>query len=353
VPAGVDVPKVLGSRSTQLRGAFGGHEGRALRQGDRVRAGRTHHARAGTGFGLVPPALALPLEVDGVAAMRVLPAAEYPLFTDASQRAFWSEEWKITGQSDRYGYRLAGMPLVQKAAIEMRSHGIVPGVIQVPSGGAPIVQMRDAQPSGGYPKIGTRDRGGSVAVWQAHRQPHPLHRDQLGRSGRSTRSDQPLARRSAAPDRPAAGLTQQGTNMHLDQLKQLSEWLVATDIAMLELRGPDGHIRLRHDGARVESFKDSATVITDTTGAGPSRLTVAACSVGVFLHGHPLQTTPLARPGARVRAGQPLGLLQIGALLLPVTAPKDATVIGAQVAHGATVGFATPLVELENLAEAP
>jgi allophanate hydrolase subunit 2 len=37
----------------------------------------------------------------------------------------------------------------------MRSHGIVPGVIQVPSGGAPIVQMRDAQPSGGYPKIGT------------------------------------------------------------------------------------------------------------------------------------------------------------------------------------------------------
>jgi biotin-dependent carboxylase-like uncharacterized protein len=155
LPGGVDVPKVLGSRSTQLRGAFGGHEGRALRQGDRLRAGRTHHARAGTGFGLVPPALALPLEVDGVAAMRVLPAAEYPLFTDASQRAFWSEEWKITAQSDRYGYRLAGTPLVQKAVIEMRSHGIVPGVIQVPSGGAPIVQMRDAQPSGGYPKIGT------------------------------------------------------------------------------------------------------------------------------------------------------------------------------------------------------
>ena len=141
--------------------------------------------------------------------------------------------------------------------------------------------------------------------------------------------------------------------MHLDQLKQLSEWLVATDIAMLELRGPDGHIRLRHDGARVESIEDAAPAMTGTTSGCVPRVTVAACSVGVFLHGHPLQTTPLARPGARVRAGQTLGLLQIGALLLPVTAPKDATVIGALVAHGETVGFATPLVELEPLAETP
>ena len=155
LPGGVDVPEVLGSRSTQLRGAFGGHEGRALRQGDRMRAAATHHEKTAIGFGLVPPALDLPLQVDGVAAMRVLPAAEYPLYTSASQQAFWREEWKITAQSDRYGYRLAGTPLEQKAAIEMRSHGIVPGVIQVPSGGQPIVQMRDAQPSGGYPKIGT------------------------------------------------------------------------------------------------------------------------------------------------------------------------------------------------------
>ena len=155
LPGGVDVPEVLGSRSTQLRGAFGGHEGRALRQGDRLRACAPHRDQTATGFGLVPPALPLPLQADGVAAMRVLPAAEYPLFTAQSRQAFWRDEWKITAQSDRYGYRLAGTPLEPKASIEMRSHGIVPGVIQVPSGGQPIVQMRDAQPSGGYPKIGT------------------------------------------------------------------------------------------------------------------------------------------------------------------------------------------------------
>ncbi|MDP9900866.1 biotin-dependent carboxyltransferase family protein [Variovorax ginsengisoli] len=151
---GVDVPQVLGSRSTQLRGAFGGHEGRSLRQGDRLNAAAPGTLRT-TDFGLVPPALALPLAVDGCAAMRVLPAAEYLRYREDSRAAFWAGEWKITAQSDRYGYRLAGEPLVPIAPMEMRSHGIVPGVIQVPPGGQPIVQMRDAQPSGGYPKFGT------------------------------------------------------------------------------------------------------------------------------------------------------------------------------------------------------
>ncbi len=97
----------------------------------------------------------MPLHLDGCPAMRVLPAAEYAQYTAASQSAFWSSEWKITPQSDRYGFRLAGEPLQAIAPLEMRSHGIVPGVIQVPPDGQPIVQMRDAQPTGGYPKMGT------------------------------------------------------------------------------------------------------------------------------------------------------------------------------------------------------
>jgi biotin-dependent carboxylase-like uncharacterized protein len=152
---GVDVPEVLGSRSTQLRGAFGGFDGRALRQGDVLRAARPGEGPGLTGFGLVPPALGLPLHQDGLAAMRVLPGAEYLNFQASSRAAFWDSEWKITPQSDRYGYRLAGDNLTPIESLEMRSHGIVPGVIQVPPGGQPIIQMRDAQPSGGYPKFGT------------------------------------------------------------------------------------------------------------------------------------------------------------------------------------------------------
>jgi biotin-dependent carboxylase-like uncharacterized protein len=152
---GVDVPCVLNSRSTQLRGAFGGHEGRALRQGDRLKAGAPGRGLRPIGVGLVPPALSMPLHVDDLPALRVLPAAEYSAYHRTSRDAFWNTAWKITSQSDRYGYRLAGEPLEVMAPMEMRSHGIVPGVIQVPPGGQPIVQMRDAQPSGGYPKLGT------------------------------------------------------------------------------------------------------------------------------------------------------------------------------------------------------
>lgn len=152
---GVDVPQVLGSRSTQLRGEFGGLQGRALQQGDRLSALRPGASALPTDFGVIPPNQALPLQCDGLPAMRVLPAAEYECFMDESRAAFWAGEWKVTTQSNRYGYRLEGTPILPKAAMEVRSHGIVPGVIQVPHGGQPIIQMRDAQPSGGYPKFGT------------------------------------------------------------------------------------------------------------------------------------------------------------------------------------------------------
>lgn len=150
---GVDVPKVLGSRSTQMRGAFGGFDGRPLRQGDVICAAAP---RTGSvGLGLVSPSLALPLTADGTPAVRVLPAAEASCFTEESRRSFYANDWKITGQSDRYGFRLAGEALAPTRPMELASHGIVPGVIQVPHNGQPIIQMRDAQPSGGYPKIGS------------------------------------------------------------------------------------------------------------------------------------------------------------------------------------------------------
>ncbi|MEW6340614.1 MAG: biotin-dependent carboxyltransferase family protein [Paraburkholderia sp.] len=163
---GVDVPVVLGSRSTQLRGQFGGYNGRQLQKGDVVQAVRAastglDEQTRDTGFGTVPPEYSLPgpLAVPAADAaetvVRVLPAAEYDRYQPESLDAFWREGWKVTPQSDRYGYRLAGPALNAIHTLEKRSHGIVPGVIQVPHSGQPIIQLRDAQPSGGYPKIGT------------------------------------------------------------------------------------------------------------------------------------------------------------------------------------------------------
>lgn len=152
---GLDVPEVLGSRSTQLRESFGGLDGRMLQKGDLLRALRSESVLPEGGIGAMPVAAALPLGDDASVHVRVLPAAEFELFEPAAQQALWDAEWIVTPQSNRAGYRLAGPELRLQAPVEMRSHGVVPGVIQVPPGGAPIIQLADAATMGGYPKIGT------------------------------------------------------------------------------------------------------------------------------------------------------------------------------------------------------
>ena len=155
VGGGIDVPPVLGSRSTQLREGFAGHEGRMLQKGDSLKAiGRDAGLPPG-GLGAMPAALALPLGPGSACAVRVLPAAEYEFVVPTSRDAFWRSTWAVTRQSNRAGYRLEGPQLELDGHKEMRSHGVVPGVIQVPPGGQPIIQLADAATMGGYPKFGT------------------------------------------------------------------------------------------------------------------------------------------------------------------------------------------------------
>jgi len=151
---GIDVPEVLASRSTQLREAFGGVDGRALVKGDRIAAAGNDVRLPKGGVGALPPASALPGAIGGATTVRVIPAAEYGDYDEASRAVLWSADWRVTVQSNRAGYRLEGPDLVLTRPIELRSHGVVPGVIQVPTGGQPIIQLADAATMGGYPKIG-------------------------------------------------------------------------------------------------------------------------------------------------------------------------------------------------------
>lgn len=167
VRGGIDVPKMLGSRSTHLRAGFGGYEGRTIQEGDTLKIGSPDEPVTSLppipigGFGAEAPRSGLPSASVASASdasptrLRVLPAAEYERFDAASRRIFWETSWRITPQSSRAGYRLSGPTLNLTEPLEMRSHGIVPGVIQVPMGGSPIVQTADSQTAGGYPKIGT------------------------------------------------------------------------------------------------------------------------------------------------------------------------------------------------------
>ncbi len=122
---------------------------------------------------------------------------------------------------------------------------------------------------------------------------------------------------------------------------RLAAWLAGTDIGLLELRTPQGTLRLGRQGDGIVDLQEDEEEI--------ELVPVKAPSLGVFLHAHPLATVPLARIGARVEAGQAIGLLKIGPLLLPVAAPQAGIVDGIHVADGAAVGYGTPLLDLHPL----
>ncbi|SIT12260.1 biotin-dependent carboxyltransferase family protein [Paracoccus saliphilus] len=152
LPGGIDVPEMLGSRSTQLREAFGGHEGRVLSPGDILNpASAAEIEFPQGGLSLTLPPLRAPGQDD--ITLRALPSTEHDSFTKEALLAFWSTPYEITRQSNRQGYRLEGAALSRENTGELRSHGIVPGIVQVPGGGQPIIQLADSATMGGYPKI--------------------------------------------------------------------------------------------------------------------------------------------------------------------------------------------------------
>jgi antagonist of KipI len=162
---GVDVPPVFESRSTYLRGAFGGMDGRALRDGDEIRvgessklarriAGSLHDGEGGLGLArwyagvtLRPPYSAEPI-------VRLVPGAHTEALDAESRTALFGARFRVSASSDRMGYRLEGPQLRLRERVEMLSEAVTFGTVQLPPGGAPIVLMADGQTTGGYPRIG-------------------------------------------------------------------------------------------------------------------------------------------------------------------------------------------------------
>lgn len=147
---GIEVEPMLGARSTDLKTGFGGLQGRGLQRGDRLQFSRA----CGQPVKEVGAAFHRHLSERGaVVKVQVLPGAEWEAFGEAARQAFLQQCWTITPDSNRMGMRLKGEELTMLRPLEMLSHGILPGTVQVPPSGQPIIQLVDANTCGGYPKI--------------------------------------------------------------------------------------------------------------------------------------------------------------------------------------------------------
>ena len=154
VAGGIDVPRLLGSAATCLPARFGGHRGRRLEAGDRLRAGaigRTALAGCAAEPGLRPAFE----DHDGPVLVRVVLGPQADAFTEAGRRTFLASGYRVTQAVDRMGCRLDGPAVAHTAGADVISDWIPPGGIQVPGDGKPILLLSDRQTTGGYAKLAT------------------------------------------------------------------------------------------------------------------------------------------------------------------------------------------------------
>lgn len=162
---GIEVPDVMGSKSTYIKGKIGGVEGRPLKAGDELKIGipsdRLHLLKnKSLDYQWVPI-----YGADMV--LRVVMGPQADSFTEAGIRTFLTETYTVSNECDRMGYRLEGESIQHVAGGDIISDGITMGAIQVPGQGTPIIMMADRQTTGGYTKIGAVVRPDLWKVAQA------------------------------------------------------------------------------------------------------------------------------------------------------------------------------------------
>jgi biotin-dependent carboxylase uncharacterized domain len=165
VRGGIDVPVVLGSRSTFLPSQFGGFEGRALRAGDVLAIGGDARTDA-LSTPATEPIATEPIAIEPTAAkpapvrasrLHVIPGPQAAAFGDAGLAAFFTQPFRVTAASDRRGLRLGGAAVAPMALPmglpDPASQAVLPGAIQIPPDGQPIILGWDGPVTGGYPVI--------------------------------------------------------------------------------------------------------------------------------------------------------------------------------------------------------
>ncbi len=151
VAGGIDVPVIMGSRSTYVKAALGGLEGRALKAGDVLRVLEP---------GVEPVERGLPEHLSAPVyghnhEIRVVLGPQDRAFTADGTATFLGSEYTVSIQSDRMGYRLEGPTIESADGPDIVSDGIPFGAVQIPGDGRPIILLADRGTTGGYAKIAT------------------------------------------------------------------------------------------------------------------------------------------------------------------------------------------------------
>jgi antagonist of KipI len=165
IHGGIDVPAIMGSRSTYDTAHIGGVDGRALRKGDALSIGASSEAPYpglaqalhGTKRRFSAPKWAVNQHIEKLSrtpqTARILPGRHWDAFPAAARDVLTASAYRVAPDSSRMGCRLDGAVVTAESPFEILSEAVTFGTIQVPPSGKPIVLMADRQTVGGYPKI--------------------------------------------------------------------------------------------------------------------------------------------------------------------------------------------------------
>ncbi len=161
---GIAVQQLLGSRSTHLRGGYGGLKGRRLQEGDVLMTANTGIPLAKMEHRQLPTDLRPPYSKNPV--VDVIPVLQQDPVDEQAFQTLISSPYAVLPESDRMGYRLLGEPIRRRQPADILSEGLALGAIQVPADGQPILMMADRPTTGGYAKIGCVARADILLVAQ-------------------------------------------------------------------------------------------------------------------------------------------------------------------------------------------
>jgi KipI family sensor histidine kinase inhibitor len=309
---GIDVPPVLGSRSTYLASGFGGYEGRALRAGDRLPL--PGGARRTVNRSLTAPRRP-PAEPGGSVVIRVVLGPQDDAFTPEGLDTFLSAVYELSAASDRLGCRMTGPRIAHRRGADIVSDATAFGSVQVSGDGQPIVLMADRGTTGGYTKIATVISADLSLLAQAS----PGDRVRFG-----------------AVDRAAAVAALREAEAAIAAIRQ------AADAGPAGAAGEDIYDEDHGAAFAAEGVDDFARALDARTGG--ERASSAAVLAGMT----GLVVAVMVAPGDEVTERQTLLVVEAMKMQNPVRAPRAGRVARVPVAAGAPVSSGTVVVEFEG-----
>jgi antagonist of KipI len=151
VKGGFEIKKWLASASTNFKAQIGGFEGRNLQKGDRISVNSKFKIQ-NSKFNFKVSNSLIPF-YSRFPTVRVVAGAEFEFLNVSSQKNFLEEDFVISRNSDRMGFRLKGKPVYLSKHKELASSAVNFGTIQLLPDGQMIILMADHQTSGGYPRV--------------------------------------------------------------------------------------------------------------------------------------------------------------------------------------------------------